>query len=140
MEKHHKLQKAISEILEPNLEDRLVFGCELIGKDDAKIRTIFELIDYTEYILYSRTSKDGSNRFSSDLDLEIILGLPINLERLLLALRQIDTKYSYKSKYDFISKKVSHKTFIGFNWKLDQIFTEQDIETQESIYKLFNIE
>lgn len=135
LSKEHQLQKRISEILEPNLEDRLVFGCEIFDKRYKLNPVIFSHKETNKiFLLFNKGSY-----LTSEIDKLNVLGLPINLERLLLALRQIDRKYSYKSKYDFISKKVSHKTFIGFDWILTKSFKEQSQETQEALYKLFNL-
>jgi hypothetical protein len=65
------------------------------------------------------------------------LGKDINLERLLLAMQIICFWYGWQNGQIYNASNYSEK---GIKYILNQPFNDQSHETQEALYKLFNIE
>jgi hypothetical protein len=136
MEKHQKLQKRINEILLPNIEDRLVFGSTYLF--DHRSNNIITRVD-NDNIRFADNGTISLNRIKP----ELALGLPINLEMILLALKI--NKNHCSIDCSMIENLIRLKVFINNKeiiifYKLNQPFLEQYQETQEALYKLFNIE
>jgi hypothetical protein len=140
MEKHQQLQQRINEILYPNIEDRLTFGCEIYDKYEKETLTITKP-NYNNDKLRVKIQNNGLLDFNfGKIDCEI-LGLPINLEMILIALKtnknHCSIDCSMIDHYVRINLFVEHKKIIICY--LFKPFNEQSKETQEALYKLFNI-
>lgn len=134
MEKHHKLQKAISEILEPNLEDRLVFGATYLF--DNRSNNVIVRSD-EDNIRFGDNGTISLNRIKP----EIAIGLPINLERLLLAFAILNPSNAKHKNilYDYSSGEIGYSN-CRISWHLGKNIIEQPNTTKDKLYKLFNIE
>lgn len=140
MEKHHKLQKVISEIIEPNLEDRLVFGCEIYDKYEKETLTIIKP-NYNNDKLRVQIQNNGLLDFNFGQNDCEVLGLPINLERLLLVIA-ISNPSNAKHKnilYDYSSGEIGYSNR-RISWHLGKDISEQPNMTKYVLYELFNIE
>jgi hypothetical protein len=135
MEKHQKLQKRINEILLPNIEDRLVFGSTYLF--DHRSNNIITRVD-NDNIRFADNGTISLNRIKS----ELALGLPINLEMILLAIsKTFECQRLYYNAFgQFVEYDEIKDGFNTFEWFINQPFNDQSQETQEALYKLFNIE
>ena len=140
LSKEHQLQKRISEILKPNLEDRLVYGATYLFDNRSNNVIVRANEDNIRFC-------DNGTISSNYIKPELAIGLPINLERLLLSISKIEDfniptigiRY-YNTYFEISVHILSSDTLKLFNYYLDKPFKEQYHETQEAIYKLFNIE
>jgi hypothetical protein len=147
MEREQKLQKEINEIIYPNIEDRLVFGCDILTKEDngvfkrqAEFKIDDRWVSYDNGILHAKNIFCEYEYSLNDL---YVLGLPINLERLLLALKikSINSQFHLSIYEDQIRISLYGKDLnkMSIYLKLNVPFSEYELETQEAIYILFNL-
>lgn len=128
------LTQKINAILYPNKADMMVFGCLV----KAKSGTIYTVITKPKGKEYAYVF-DEKDRESFKLDFVFIvdiLGKPIMLDELLLAIYKIDIFIELINNYDYLSIRIGANNFI--KWQLGKQLTEQSQETQDKLNTIFN--
>lgn len=128
------LTHKINEILYPNKADMMVFGCLV----KAKSGTIYTVITKQKGKEYAYVF-DEKDRESFKLDFVFIvdiLGKPIMLDELLLAIYKIDIFIELINNGDYVSIRTGANSFV--KWQLGKSLTEQSQETIDKINAIFN--
>ena len=135
MTKPQQIQQRINEIIEPDVEKRLTFGCEIA----------YQGYEEAIYIIgkSARIIKQGNvievHNVEYLLDEFEILGKQPNLEMLLLALRKTNVVdlnlYSWGLEITIVNNTLS-----AIEWHLNQSLENQPEETINTIYKILNLE
>ena len=124
------LQQKINEILYPNKADMLVFGCKI--KIGDKIFTLNDCLEF--YNLETGKLHIAGKRYY--LQGAEIIGKPIMLDDLLLAIYKIDIFIELINNGDYVSIRTGANSFV--KWQLGKSLTEQSQDTIDKINAIFN--
>lgn len=133
------LQQKINSILYPNKADMLVFGCEI----KSKITEEYIPIEIDEdFMIGNECYFDDSRHlividaYDFRLDEFQIIGKPIMLDDLLLAIYKIDIFIELINNGDYVSIRTGANSFV--TWHLGKQLTEQSEETKDKLNTIFN--